>query len=303
MPSKQTILWVKPQSPPFDELGILPVKYGSELSNTIFKENYYDEKYSVYLDNLNLLYVALTRARDALYGFSVENPRSENSISVVLKNAFISDKKTGGGSMLNLHSYYNSETYVFEYGEIPENKREESANPGLKLDHYKVTQPSESLKLKLHGENYFSSEEPEVRKKINYGKLMHEVFEGINIPADISAAVRKLVLEGKLPENESYEIENRINSLISSPQVAEWFMQGNEVLTEAGILLPSGTTRRPDRVILRNGKATIIDFKFGEENDHYLKQVDQYRSLLGDMGYNNVDAFLWYVDKHKIVSV
>jgi hypothetical protein len=32
---------------------------------------------------------------------------------------------------------------------------------------------------------------------------MHEVFEGINTPSDIPIAVRKLVLEGKLAEEES----------------------------------------------------------------------------------------------------
>ena len=160
----------------------------------------------------------------------------------------------------------------------------------------------ESLKLKLHGENYFSSEAAEVRKRINYGKLMHEVFEGISTPSDISLAVRKLVLEGKLPEEESADIEKRINSLISTPQVAEWFMAGNEVMKEAGILLPSGNLRRPDRVIFKDGKTTIIDFKFGEENSHYLEQVEQYRHLLLDMGYSSIEGFIWYVDKNKIVS-
>jgi ATP-dependent exoDNAse (exonuclease V) beta subunit len=160
----------------------------------------------------------------------------------------------------------------------------------------------ESLKLKLHGENYFSTESKTIRKKINYGKLMHEVFEGINAPSDISAAVRKLVLEGKLSDDESSDIEKRVNELIRVPQVAEWFLPDNKVLTEAGILLPTGITRRPDRVIFKNGKTTIIDFKFGEENPHYTGQVDQYRNLLFDMGYKNVEAYIWYVDKNKIVA-
>jgi hypothetical protein len=131
---------------------------------------------------------------------------------------------------------------------------------------------------------------------------MHEVFEGINTPDDISLAVRKLVLEGKLPEEESSAIEQRINSLISTPQVAEWFIAGNEVMKEAGILLPTGNLRRPDRVIFKDGKTTIIDFKFGEENTHYLEQVEQYRHLLLDMGYSSIEGFIWYVDKNKIVS-
>jgi hypothetical protein len=131
---------------------------------------------------------------------------------------------------------------------------------------------------------------------------MHEVFEGINTPVDIAGAVRKLVLEGKLAEEESAAIEKNINETIRLPRVAEWFLPENKVLTEAGILLPSGVTRRPDRVIFNNGKTTIIDFKFGEENAHYTEQVDQYRRLLIDMGYKTIDAFIWYVDKNKIVS-
>jgi hypothetical protein len=132
---------------------------------------------------------------------------------------------------------------------------------------------------------------------------MHEVFEGINTADDIPSAVRSLVLEGKLALEESAEIEKRIQETISIPQVADWFLADNEVLTEAGILLPSGITRRPDRVIFKDGKTTIIDFKFGEENSHYSEQIDQYRKLLTDMGYNNISGFIWYVDKNKIVPV
>ncbi len=300
--SKQPVLWVKPDTPPFNDLGIVPVKYSKDLNSTIFADYYKEEKYSVYLDNINLLYVALTRARDVLYGFSVDNPRSENTIAGVLKNAISLIPEFKEGQDFSLNSHYSDETKVFEYGEIPENNCETREKNNFISSTYSVSQTLESLKLKLHGENYFSSESHALRKRINYGKLMHEVFEGINTPADISPAVRKLVLEGKLAEEESAEIEKRVNDAISIPQVAEWFLADNKVLTEAGILLPTGITRRPDRVIFKNGKTTIIDFKFGEENSHYNEQVDQYRSLLIDMGYSDIEAFIWYVDKNKIVS-
>lgn len=302
MPSKQPFLWVKPEAQPFNDLGIVPVKYSKDLINTIFADYYKEEKYSVYLDNINLLYVALTRAKDVLYGFSVDNPRSENTIAGVLKNALTIISELKDGQEFRLKNYSNDENKVFEYGEIPENKSETPDKKNLISSRYIVSQTMESLKLKLHGENYFSSESQSIRKKINYGKLMHEVFEGINTPADISVAVRKLVLEGKLTEEESPDLEKRVNKMISFPQVADWFMADNKVLTEAGILLPTGVTRRPDRVIFKNGKTTIIDFKFGEENSHYNEQVGHYRNLLLDMGYKDIDAYIWYVDKNKIVS-
>lgn len=301
--SKQPVLWVKPDSQPFNELGILPVKYGKDLIDTIFADYYKDEKYSVYLDNVNLLYVAVTRARDALYGFSCDNARSESTIAGVLKNAVTLKPEAGEEKRFSLNNYYSDENRLFEYGVLPENLSEPADKRKMISSRYYVSQTMESLKLKLHGENYFSSESQAVRKKINYGKLMHEVFEGIDIPGDIPTAVRNLVLEGKLTAEESEEIEERVNDMIKMPQVADWFMPGNKVMKEAGILLPAGVTRRPDRVIFRNGKATIIDFKFGVENSHYAEQVNQYQRLLLDMGYKEIEGFIWYVDNNKIVSV
>ena len=65
--SKQPVLWVKPEPAPFNELGIVPVKYNKELADTIFADDYIKEKFSVYIDNINLLYVAFTRAKDDLF--------------------------------------------------------------------------------------------------------------------------------------------------------------------------------------------------------------------------------------------
>jgi ATP-dependent helicase/nuclease subunit A len=131
---------------------------------------------------------------------------------------------------------------------------------------------------------------------------MHEVFEGIRTTSDISSFVRKLVIEGKLPESESSDLERRIDELVSSPEVREWFSKDNKVLTEAGILLPAGTSRRPDRVVLMNGKTIIIDFKFGDESQRYIGQMNQYSNLLAQMGYDNIESFIWYVDRNLIIK-
>ncbi len=132
---------------------------------------------------------------------------------------------------------------------------------------------------------------------------MHEIFSEIITADDINAAIRKKVIEGKIPESEESEIREKIVKLISQPLIREWFEKGNEVLNEISILMPDSVSKRPDRVILMNGKATIIDFKFGEEDPRYLLQVRHYRNLLSEMGYEQTEAFLWYVDADKILSV
>jgi ATP-dependent helicase/nuclease subunit A len=302
MPSKQPFLWVRPETVPFNDIGVVPVKYSSELLKTWFAENYADEKHSVYVDNINLLYVAMTRAKEVIFAFSEENPKTENSIAGVLKRALMSAGSAAAQSGIEMNRFYDTEKRLFEFGEIPFKQKEIPKETDFESGEYIVSQAMDSLKLKLHGENYFSTGDKEIREKINYGKLMHEIFEGIKTPADIKNSVRKLVLEGKVTEAESEGLEKRVEYLIGSPRVAEWFMPGNEILTEAGILLPSGVTRRPDRVIFKDGKAMIIDFKFGDESSHYVGQVNQYRQFMSDMGYSKIEAYIWYVDKNLIVS-
>ena len=285
-PLKQPLLWVKPDAEPFNELGIVPVRCSSELSGTIFSRFYDEEKHSVYLDNLNLLYVAATRAKDVLYGFAPECSRGAN-IRDILLEAFTSANEEDDF----LNKYFDKSCGTFEYGSIPGSAERKEEQADIIIDEYRVAYASGSLKLKLHGENYFSAEESELRKKINYGKIMHEIFGGIDVPADVPGAIRKIILEGKLPDDEAEVVEKRVNSLINDPKVAPWFSAGNKVMKEAGILLPSGNMRRPDRVILRDGRTTVIDFKFGGESDRYLEQISLYRNLLSDMGYGNIEAF------------
>ena len=303
MPSKQPIMWVNPSSEPFNKLGIVPVRYRKELMDTIFAGDYAEERYSVYIDNLNLLYVAFTRAKEALYGFSINNPHTENSVAYILKNALSVKPLNDDTGEIDLPDFFNPATGIFEMGSAEIKQKEPGKPGGRKYAQYNVNLESESLKLKLHGENYFPLENTGYRGKINYGKLMHEVFEGIDTPADVQTAVRELVIEGKIPEEEASAIGEKINVLITSPVVNEWFSPDNKVLKESGILLSSGGVRRPDRVIFRDGKTIIVDFKFGEENPHYQSQINQYRKLLSDMGYKPIDAYIWYVDKNLVVTV
>ena len=296
------ILWIKPETPPFNTLGVVPVRYQTGLEKTIFADAYFQEKYSAYLDNINLLYVAMTRAVDAIWGFLPATTGKNNEIARTIKDAICAEERPAGEAGIFLAGCYDKEKNVFELGTIPGQKIRISEDKKIPSLSYLVGRKPESLKLKLHGENYFLEDREAVRKKINYGKLMHEVFEDINTREDIPAAVKRLVLEGKVEESESASLISRLDSLVSVKPVSDWFRPGNNVLKESEILLPSGVTRRPDRVIINDGKAVIIDFKFGEENKHYTDQVRLYRRLLSEMGYKDIEAFLWYVDKNKIVT-
>jgi ATP-dependent helicase/nuclease subunit A len=300
-------IWIRPGSDPFDKLALVPVKYRKSLAWSHFVDEYNKEKVSSIVDNLNLVYVAFTRAVDCLIGFcpekSVNRPLTVSALlrQTMLNNeAYKSDKPS-----MDLRKYYNEKSGSFLCGEIPAVRKGKNSSlvNEVRLDGYEVNLSLNRLKLKFHGENFLVSLPEDQVVKLNYGRIMHEVFSLISTSEDIGDAVKQLVLEGKIPDSRKEELVSKISVLISSPGVKEWFDNNSVIIRETDILLPSGSTKRPDRIVLKNDRAIIIDFKFGTEKPGYLTQVSNYRNLMHAMGYKSVDAFLWYVDKNKIITV
>ena len=57
-------------------------------------------------------------------------------------------------------------------------------------------------------------------------------------------------------------------------------------------------------MIITDDKVIVVDYKFGEHiNPRYQNQVSNYLKLIRQMGYNQVEGFLWYVELNKIESV
>jgi ATP-dependent exoDNAse (exonuclease V) beta subunit len=300
-PFHSNILWVVPEIMPFNKLGILPVRYSSELEETIFSRQYSEEKCSVYLDNVNLLYVAFTRAVNSIIAFAPDSLRTEKTIATVVRDAITCVDKYPDGSDPFLFRHFDPQTGIFEFGILDETSQIKDIAAGLKVVSYPVNYNTGYLKLKLHWEDYLNAGRQDIREKLKYGMTMHEIFSEIITVSDVPAAVRKMVIENKIKESEEPEMIQRISDLLSQPVIQEWFREGNRVMNEASILLTDSTIRRPDRIIERDGRFTIVDFKFGEVSKSHLIQVRNYSKLLSDMGYGVEAAYLWYVDTNEIV--
>ncbi len=300
---KQPVLWIRPGIAPFNEVEMIPVKYGKALSETLFADDYAREKYYSCIDNINLLYVAMTRARDAVYGFIPLSEGGKMSVSSILRNAIDSDDNPAGNRGFVPGKYFNAADGVFEYGTIPRIDEIREVSKTETTESYRVNIKPESLRLRLHGIDYFTPSGEDKMRRIDYGNLMHEAFEGIDTSADIAPVLDRLVREGKITESDSLILEKKLSALINSPEVSGWFRPGLKVLKESEILSPSGDMRRPDRVIIEAGKAVVIDYKSGEEHGRHAVQIREYRKLLSEMGYSDIESYLWYIDKNKIVTV
>ena len=56
------LIWCSPSESPFGALDIVPVNYSSTMAESVYRQEYLNERLQLWVDNLNLLYVAFTRA-------------------------------------------------------------------------------------------------------------------------------------------------------------------------------------------------------------------------------------------------
>jgi hypothetical protein len=201
----------------------VPLRYSRELSDTIFAEQYFDERLSAYLDNINLLYVAFTRAVSAIFGFAPAKPGNENRIASVIKEAVAFSGNHPDGSPAFLHNFFDPQAGTLEYGILPDVQKELTPGKGLFVSEYPVTDYTGSLKLKLHWEDYLNAGKSGAREKVTYGRMMHDLFSLIITAGDIQEAVRKMLRAGEITEQEESTLIQKIHSLIDQEIVCEWF--------------------------------------------------------------------------------
>ena len=81
---RNDIFWCQPDETPFDALPLAPIDYSSkQLLGTIYEDEYHHEHLQNVVDNLNLLYVAFTRASKSLHVFGRQNaPSSSRSFLI-----------------------------------------------------------------------------------------------------------------------------------------------------------------------------------------------------------------------------
>ena len=307
-PKHEEIIWCKTTQEPFNELELLPIRYTS-LKNTIFYTNYLDEKLQTYMDNLNLLYVAFTRARCNMFIFSPA-PKDEtkglNSTGNLIYQAINNPIQDGiPVNTIDLKEYWNKSNLSFTYGIVtaPEIKKKEG-DKIITLNEFPTFLIKKKLKQKYENTDFFDFTESTENKRNHTGTLMHQLFANMITSDDVDHALSKMMFEGKISNGEKEEWQQKINVLFKNKQIASWFSKEWTVKTEADILLQGGKIKRPDRVLINGKKAIVIDFKFGlKENKSYDNQVKEYMKTLKHMGYNDISGFLWFVEQNRIEEI
>lgn len=299
----RNILWCEPTEKPFSDMPLVPVNITKLLANTIFNEDYFEEIMNQYIDNLNLAYVAFTRSRNELYSFlplpKISKSKSEE-INILKVNDLIYSCLTHNEE---LQPYWTEEN-IFEMGEMQMLlDKEKSLNERLPgLTDYPIVPYGERLQIRHTAIEAWETTSI-LDNRLNYGVLMHEILQNTQQKGDDEKMIDEMVRQGKLNESEAEEIRQELVRFWSLPETENWFDREAEVLNEATILLPGGTHFRPDRIVLKNQSAIVVDYKFGnEQRNSYSNQLKQYADLIRQMGFQ-VEAWLYYVSLGELLKI
>ena len=319
------VVWAAPrteqaETAPLAALGEFPVRYKRTMGESLFSEAYYRELVYTHVDNINLLYVALTRAVEVLCIFIPQSQRGANVGSLLLQSLGHDGDVARLGSTTGRYTAGEAgETFEFGVAAAPEPEEEQSAERPLHvvLDDYPTTVPD--LRLRLPSDRYFEQGEEVELAPRNLGILMHRAFENAATREEIDDNIRRAVADAALSPADAEALAAAIGRQFDDPLVAGWFDGGwNIVRNENEIIVPhrtrirrtrreqtvERTIRRPDRVMVKEGRAVVVDYKFGlRENPDHRRQLGEYIELLREIGYTQVEGYLWYVRMERIVSI
>ena len=321
------ILWCKPAEEPFSDLPIAPVDYSQrQMMGTIYEHDYLQEHLQNTVDNLNLLYVAFTRACKGLYVLGRRNAKNlrstliEQCLPLVAKE--LSDAVIEGMED-------DKATLSFTYG-TPESPRSDTSritphasaktkNPFLKPAEplpvaFSYHESKVSFRQSNRSQAFIEGDDEEKAQRHRYiqaGSVLHEIFSTIRTVNDIPDALRRLQFEGVLYDEEmtAEHITMMLKKRLENPRVADWFSPRWTLFNECTILsVENGEVkeRRPDRVMTDGQEWIVVDFKFGSPKPEYHDQVREYMNLIQKMesvSSDKIHGYLWYVYSNKIEEV
>ncbi len=280
--SKPASLWVNVLERCRPEGKALPAAYltlGKETS-TRFDADRDRDRADSQVDDLNILYVALTRPRERLY-LVCANPKGDS----LTYSRLLADYLDGRTSFGN--------------PDFPRNtmreKRQAVENVSVRRLSYpewtslvRVASPAERAVTAL------------LEEQLRFGIYAHELLADIRHAADLEAALRRFVRRqpADLPAADLGHLADMTRDVVSNPLTAHFFHPGYQVKNEAALIY-EGEELRPDRIVFTPDETWVVDFKTGKEHlPEHSRQVALYCRALQAMGYPRLSGWILYLRPH-----
>ena len=294
---------------------ILPIS--SSLEGTAMSSYYGDELEKQKFDDFNLMYVAMTRAREILYiytYFKKPKDKKKDTSENIFMNYFSNDD-----NCLNVE---NNELLKVEFKEVQEGEDGEesvknykeyqfgeikytSSEDKIDVNEIKLTDKKQvpdflDLSEYIYSKEENKNEETEFTEK---GKLIHEICSKIITFEDVEKVLRNYVNNGRIDKEEAKKLLNKFEELSEDDRINDAFSEKAVIRNEMEILIDEGKFKRPDRYAEFEDEVILIDYKTGKKNKDHEDQLKKYASILQQMGVGkNIKMYLVYLYEENAVE-
>ncbi|XMO88024.1 UvrD-helicase domain-containing protein [Algibacter sp. AS12] len=247
------------------------------------------------LDNINLLYVALTRPVEQLHIISANDISAKGEV----KNNRYS------GLLIS---------YLQHLGMWQDSELEYSfGNPK------KVSEPFEDKKKTYRQESFISTAKEDhninvvtksgllwdtnQQEAIEKGNLIHNIMAKIETRDEVDAVIDDFIKSAIIQKEQITPLKDTVLQIINHPKLKTFYTKSNTIYNERDIITKDGIILRPDRVIVNSeNEAVIIDYKTGSEDIKYAQQLQSYEDVLEEMDISVKKKVLVYINDDILVK-
>ena len=304
-PSQTNILWTRTLTPPLQELGLMPMRYSKKLMNTVFRQDYYEELIRVHIDNLNLLYVAFTRAEECLYAFAPPKGSKSgyplDSVANALCQSFTEPDRTT--DTITLPDYFDEPSNVLELGTAPPTQRPPTEKKTFSLVSYPSVRWRDRLMVRPTSHGYFNATTANDSLTVNLATLLKELLIRTPHVRELERHLQDIYYERGITLTERDRLQQRAQQALAHPIIHSWYEFSGSVKIQRTLLMGNHRHVCPDRVMTDGERATVVHFGLTDEQAAHTRIIEQSATVLRQLGYASIAGFWVNVQDLTVVKV
>ncbi|MBQ0016548.1 MAG: hypothetical protein KBT04_06155, partial [Bacteroidales bacterium] len=260
------------------------------------------------MDDLNVLYVALTRPKDKLLIYcesKIKSSKSKTKENAPAGNDYISmlvqfRQSNAIRALPSLSTSTGDNNQDFAIGTDdpkPAEPNTTTHNTTIEvLDQLSFADWSQKISIADQSKEIFGNH---VGEAIDHGNAVHEILSHICTKNDIDQATHDYCRRQRIHTDIQSRLLQEVRLVVTDPQCKPFFASAATIKTECDIAF-DGQVKRPDRIIFNPDSTLVVDFKTGKEQPNHNQQVKEYCDAIRQMGYPHVRGFLIYISTNGI---
>ena len=238
------------------------------------------------LDDINVLYVALTRAEEQLHIIS--------SIKIKLNGDLPNNMSSFFIKFLQNQNLFNETELKYEFGSFKRVSEPKNTVTNTKIiPQLEATLKFKNIKIAQRESAMWGSNR---LKSIEYGIVLHEILSYIKTKTDIDLAIIKAIENGLIIPSQKAEVEKTILEIVNHSELLDFYAENNKVFNEKTIIQKNGTIVKPDRIVINSkNEVFLLDYKTGLHQSKYQQQLDDYKNAIEKMGFKVIKKSIIYI--------